>query len=913
MNAKLSLISPAVSFSALSLTALGACAVFFLVASHQNAPADEAVHVIPDHVIPDHVIQDGEGKERAAPHPKGITRHHMRRVGPDGAVPHDAIGVMTAQADAVVAARPLSATDALTNWQSLGPGNVGGRVRAILIHPTTPNTMWLGSAGGGVWKTTNAGTSWFALDGIAPFMAITSLVMDPANPDKIFAGTGEGGFFDTLQGSSNLAVPMGAGIFVTSDGGTTWSRLASTVGNDWLAVNRIAVDPNDGRKLLAGTNTGIHRSTDAGQTWTKVSSAVALDIDFHPTDSMQAVAGARDGFALYSTNGGLTWSQASGILASQRVEIAYARSAPSTVYASASDSSERISVYRSSDGGKTYSYRAPTQIATYSRYNNTLWVDPTDPNHFFVGAVNLYKSMNGGATITSAGSSSQNVGAGLYYDMHALVEHPQYDGVSNQILFNGDDGGIHRTANARATRPSWQERNNTLSINQFYGAAISPDGTRIVGGLQDQGSLLYTGNSEGWVKVLSGDGALCAWDPVVPNVCYAQIYWVRVYRSTNNGSSFSAIGTSSNIPDAGSNFTPSIVLDPNDSNRMYFAGASLWRANNVRTGPTWVEVKPRLNCPLEDWRSAHFAADPPCNVSTMVVAKGKSDIVWVGHNNGQVFRTTNGTAANPTWTRMDTPAMPKRWVARIAIDEMDSNRVYLAYMGYQGDNVWRSEDGGASWMSITGSGTTALPSAPVTSLALHRDIPGVIYAGTDAGVFWSTDDGRSWDSNAAATRVSGVEELVWKDNDTLMVVTHGRGIYLADTVAVAGVRPIGTSCGIAAPPRLAASSPCLGQNQVYAATGAAPSSAALLFLSPGSPQPLPLGSTCVLQPDFASMILVPVGVTSGTGAWNASVPIPSSASLAGSRATSQLFVLANAGPLLGIGELTNGLEMRLGL
>ncbi|MCB9917389.1 MAG: hypothetical protein H6832_03205 [Planctomycetes bacterium] len=905
MKRQFSLVTALVVPVLASLTVPG-CGVTPTGDDAQTARSDASI------LIEDRGPEGDEAEAEALP--KGVTRHYTKRLDANGTVPHDAIGRMVAQADAMVAARPLAAVDALTNWKALGPGNVGGRVRAILIHPTTPTTMWLGSVGGGVWKTTNGGSSWFALDGIAPYMAITSLVMDPKNSNRIFAGTGEGVFFDTLQGSSNLAAPMGAGVFVTTDGGTNWSRLASTVGTDWESVGRLAIDPNNSNVLLAGTNSGIQRSTDGGATWTKVASDTTLDIDWHPTDSMQVVAGTRDGYALYSTNGGVTWSQAGGVPKSLRIEVAYARSSPTTVYATASDASETISIFRSSDGGKTYTYRSPNQINTYSRYNNTLWVDPTDPNHFVLGAINLYKSMNGGATVTTAGTSTQNVGAPLYYDIHALVEHPQYDGVTNQTLFEGDDGGIHRTTNARSTPPSWQELNNTLSINQFYGAAISPDGSRIVGGLQDQGSLVYTGNSEGWAKVLSGDGSLCAWDPTNPSVCYAQIYWIRVYRSTNSGGRFSSIGTSSNIPDAGSNFAPSIVLDPNNSDRMYFAGAALWRSDNVRTAsrPTWSQVKPRLNCPMEHYDSAHFAADPPCNISTMVAAKGNSDIVWVGHNNGQLYKSTNATSASPTWTRMDRAPMPARWVGRIAIDEKDPNRVYVAFMGYHGDNVWRTEDGGASWMLITGSGSSALPSAPVTSLALHRDIPGVIFAGTDAGLYWSLDDGRSWDASLQSTRVSGVEELVWQDNDTLMIVTHGRGIYMADTVAVAGARPVGSSCGIAAPPRLVASAPSLGSSQVYAATGAAPSAPVQLFLSPGAPTPIPLGNNCTLQPDLTTMIIIPAGATTASGAWNANVPIPSTSSLAGVRLTSQLFVLAQSGPLLGIAELSNGVEMRIG-
>lgn len=864
---------------------------------------------------------DGEAStehaESEAPKPKGAERHFARRLDADGTIPEDAIGRMIAQRDATIAARPLSATDPLSNWRWRGPGNVGGRVRAILIHPTQTNTMWVGSAAGGVWKTTNGGSSWFGLDGLPAFLGVSCMVMDPRNADRIYAGTGEGGFFDTLQGSSNLAVPNGAGIWRTDNGGTTWTRLASTTGQDWLAVNRLAISPSNSNVMLAGTATGIFRTTNGGTSWSKASSAATLDLDFHPSDGSRAVAGSRDGYAQYSTNGGATWSRASGIGLSQRVEIAYARSAPNTVFATASTSSQRITIYRSTDGGRSFSRRTTSTIRTYSRYNNALWVDPTDPNHIIFGAVNLYKSSNGGASFGLAGSSSQSVGASLYYDMHVVVEHPNYNGTSNQTVFNGDDGGVHRALNAKSSRPSWRHLNNNLGINQFYGAAISPDGSRIVGGLQDQGSLLYTGSANGWRKVLSGDGSMAQWDPTNPNVCYAQIYWTRVYRSTNSGSRFSSIGTSRSIRDPGSNFIPPILLDPNNSNSLYFAGAGLWRTNNARTSssPSWSRVKAPLNCPSQARggdEAAHFAKDPACNISTMAVAKSDSNVMYVGHNHGELYRSTNARSASPTWQRVNAAMMPKRWISRIMIDPADARRVYVAFMGFHPDNLWRSDDGGNSWLRITGSGTSALPSAPIPGLAVHPNIPGVLFAGTDAGVYWSTDDGRSWDTSAAATRTSGVEELAWQDADTLMIVTHGRGIFMADVLRVGGARPVGRGCGTTRVPAFSASSPCIGASQVYAVRSAPASAPLVLLLAAGAPSPLTLGGGCVTQPALASLIVSPVGATNASGAWNANVPVPNNVVLIGGRLTSQMISISGSGPLLGFGELSNGVEMRIG-
>ncbi len=843
-------------------------------------------------------------EESEATHPKGTTVRWLKRVDADGTTPHGAIRRMVAQRDRLLAATPANAKNVLTNWNWIGPGNVGGRIRSIAIHPTQTNTMWIGSASGGIWKTTNGGVSWAPLDGFGSFMAASCLVLDPTNANKLWAGTGEGGFFDSPTGSSNLAAPLGNGIHVTTNGGTTWSVLQSTENKDFQAVNRLVVDPNNSNVLLAATWTGIFRSTDGGTTWSIRHTGPVLDIDFHPTDSKQAIAGARDGYPMYSTDSGLTWRNATGLASQQRVEVAYARSNPTTTYATVSQSN-RIATYRSTDSGKTYSRQGTTTVNTWSRYNNILWVDPTNPSVLVLGGVYLYRSTNGGLNYGRMN--------GPHADHHALVEHPGYNGSTNQTLFNGTDGGIYRSTNIRSSStPSWQELNNNLGLTQFYGLAMSPSGN-VVAGCQDNGSQLYTGNKEGWRRVLGGDGGYCAADPTDSRYMYAEIYWIRLYRSSNGGSNFSSIATSSNIRDQGSNFMPPFVLDPSDAKRMYFGGASLWRTNDVRTPtqPTWTEVKRPLSCPLADGGNAHFAIDPPCNICAITVAKSNSNVAWVGHNHGQVWMTRNALAASPTWKRVDTAAMPSRWVGRIAIDEHDADRVYVGFMGYHSDNLWRTLDGGTTWLEITGSGSTALPSAPITSIALHRKIPGLVFVGTDLGLLWSTNDGRRWRSSLKAMRTSPVEELLWKDDDTLVVGTHGRGGYTVDTIDTAGTRGVGTGCG-KGPPKLVVSEPVIAQSWLWASRAAPASAPTIILLNAGRAAAVSLGA-CKLQPALTGLLALPAGTTRGSGDWNASLPVPNDRSLVGFLLTGQSFVIKSGGALLGIGELSNGVESRIGL
>ncbi len=207
------------------------------------------------------------------------------------------------------------------DWIPVGPNNSGGRIRAIAIDPTNSNNIWVGSVGGGIWRTTNAGTSWAPVNDFMANLAISSLVINPTNPSVMYAGTG-GGF--ALAGNEGEPISpdglRGLGVFKSTDGGLTWNQLAKTNPADpmvcatagpacqWSYVNRLAISPN-GATILAATGGGIWRSTDAGATWTQGAGIAAplRDIDFDPTNNQKAIA-SNIGSALYSTDGGATWT-----------------------------------------------------------------------------------------------------------------------------------------------------------------------------------------------------------------------------------------------------------------------------------------------------------------------------------------------------------------------------------------------------------------------------------------------------------------------------------------------------------------------------------------------------------------------------------------------------------------------------
>jgi len=707
---------------------------------------------------------------------------YQRRLSADGTVPDGALMRAKEERDAMLQGQ----TDNLVpsawpvTWEWVGPGNIGGRLRPIVIHPTNPDIIYVGSASGGIWKTVDGGANWFVLDDFLPSLSVGDMVMHPEDFNTLFAGTGEG-FFETVEGTSNTAAVRGAGIFVSSDAGLKWNQIPSTNNSDFYFVNRIEFDPMDSSTLLVTTNSGIWRSTDLGLNWSLREPFHALDIKYDPNDPMKVVAGGHDteDGPYYSTDGGLTWQLANGA-GGERQEIAWAPSQPNTVYAAVSNNG-RIKVWRSTDGGQNYTLQTSgSGIQTWAGYNNTIWVDPTNADFVIVGGVRFYRSTNAGVNF------SQRFGA-VHPDMHRVVPHPAFDGVTNTTLYFATDGGIWRTDDAYGSNAV--SLNNNLGVTQFYGGAINPTTGHIIGGTQDNGTLFYSGDPQDWDHIFGGDGGYAAADPTDPNYFYGEVQRALLHRSTNGGGSSNYIYSGPNpIQDAGSlstNFIPFFTLDPNEPNRMLVACERMWRSNNVKASqPDWFSMKESIEPPgrgKPSKPSSHFDPNSPYNLSTIAVAPGNSDVIWAAHNNGDLYFTTNGTVISPNWTRVDENGvgLPDRWISTVVIDANDHDHVYVALMGWEGDNLWETTDRGDTWSDISGIGPMAIPTAPISAFALHRNLPGRLFVGTDVGVFNSDDNGLTWSTQSVGPGTVPVEQLLWKDDNTLLAVTHGRGMFLA--------------------------------------------------------------------------------------------------------------------------------------
>jgi uncharacterized protein (TIGR03437 family) len=717
----------------------------------------------------------------------------------------------------------------LGTWTALGPGNVGGRTRAILIHPQDPQIMYAAGVAGGVWKSTNAGQSWTPLADLIANIAVCSLAFDPKNPNIIYAGTGEG--------FPNSDAVRGAGIFKTTDAGQTWTRLAATSGNNtnFFFVNDLVVSTNDSNRLYAATGTGVWRSLDAGENWTRVVTAnscqdLAARTD-QPTDFLLAACGNLTQATVYrktdaETAG--TWDNVLSDPGMGRTALAFAPSNQNIVYALAAAFSGTYThglhaVFRSENGGAAGSWTARVRNTDANKVNTAIlsnltnatavickfstadsfggqsWydlalaVDPADPNRVWAGGIDVFRSDDGGMNWGAAAFSYDATGGPFVYgrpnqlhpDQHFFVFHPQYNGTTNQQMFVGNDGGVWRTDNARAAvatgpqafcdsaanKVQWTPLNNGYGVTQFYHGAVYPDGKTYLGGTQDNGTPRGndTDGPNKWREVLAADGGYSAVDFLNPSVLYASSQGANFRRSTDGGATFLSANLGLSLTAA--QFITPLVMDPSDPLRLYVGGDIL---NRTDTGMSfWTNAGSLRNLTgLTDTMTA--AAVAPTNANHALF----------GMNSGYLIRTLRALSlspANPLSATLDRATRPRSgFVSSIAYDPTNHNIAYATYSTFGGAHVWRTDNGGESWTSIDGSGETGIPDIPVHSVAVDTSNTARLYVGTDLGVFVSTDGGATWAVENTGFANVVTESLVLNTTGgvtTLYAFTHGRGAF----------------------------------------------------------------------------------------------------------------------------------------
>jgi len=779
-------------------------------------------------------------------------------------------------------------------WTELGPDNIGGRTRSLVIHPTITSRMWAGSVGGGIWRSDNSGASWYPLDDWMGNLAIGCLTMDPNSTSVMYAGTGEGfGNFDAIRGE---------GIWKTTDGGTTWLQLASTV--NFGSINRIVVSPVNSDLVIASTRWGIRRSTDGGTTWTTVRSGNSLQVIIDPNNSNNYLAHVSETGThrvVRSTDAGVNWTNATTGLNSNpgRIELCYAPSVSNRVYASTSFSSTSgnppvtttvAQFWRSTDGGVTWTQRTATNLSSGQIwYNNALWVDPTNSSRVIVGMTRVFRTTDGGTNFTVISNGGMNAST-PHSDVHFFRADPGYNGTTNKTLYVCTDGGCYRTTDitTATTSSGWTRRDGNYRTVQYHGTDGHSTG-RVAGGTQDNGTLTLNSGSLNATLTAGADGGYTQIDPTDPNFIWGETQNLGVHRSTDGG--LTSSGMTSGLADAAAatrctNFIAPLVLSPFNSNILYAGGCSLWRCSNAKAAsPTWTNIK----------------ASVGSNISAIAVSSNSSNVVWIGHNNGRVYRTTNALSATPTWTTVDdngtSNPLPGRAITRILIDRTNNSRVYVCLGGFSGTNVQRTTDNGVTFADVTGFGTTGLPSAPVYGIAQHPTLNGRYYVGTEVGVFGTSDDCATWSTtNDGPADVSCIEVSFLHGSSTLLTGTHGRGMWTT-TIHEPSVSDIGAGCaGTNGTPSLAATDPRIGLSVTITANNLVPNQPVWLGQGQSSSSwfgnLLPADLTAFGAPGCFLRIrpdIVRDGFSDGWGNFSGELPIAANTSLLGRIFYLQLF------------------------
>jgi Secretion system C-terminal sorting domain len=680
------------------------------------------------------------------------------------------------------------------NWTSVGPtayptNNTGqpcgmGRVNALAFHPTDAATLFAGASNGGFWKSTNDGTTWANLSNNLPRLGVSSVLIHPTDPNTIYIGSGDRDGGDA----------PGLGVFKSLNGGLSWEQTNFGMGD--VKVGAMLMHPSDPNTILAATSGGIYKSTNAGASWALRSVAGEYrDIRFKPGDPtvVYATRMITPSEFYRSADGGNTWTQITAGIPSagigSRMVVGVSAANPSVVYLVQILASDETfaGLLKSSDAGLTFTTQSTSpNIFDYScvgsgtssqaTYDLCISVDPANADVIYVGSINNWKSINGGVnwTIVShwvgsdfSSNPTANCAVSVHADQHVYERSPL-----NGRLYLGNDGGVYYTADNGAT---WPQISNNIGINQLYRIGQSQLSNNVVlMGLQDNGSMA-TSNGSTFTCTRGGDGAECLVDYSNANYCF------NTY--VNGQISCSSTGPTGGYNNVASNGTNGIT-EPGPWVTPYFLH---------RTVPTTMFAGYR-----NVWRTTNVRATPTTSVAWQAISTGETnDVIALDQSaadvnviyavrSGAIKRTDNANAApaSVVWTACALPAglTPND----LKTDPTDPNKVYCVVDA----RVFKSINKGASWTEISGS----LPNLEVNCLVLDRNGNEAIYIGNQTSVWYRDATLGDWILFSNGLPPADVRELeIYYDldinNNRIKAGTYGRGLWQSDLIEVKVLDP----------------------------------------------------------------------------------------------------------------------------
>jgi hypothetical protein len=701
-----------------------------------------------------------------------------------------------------------SGVTSIRTWINLGPtkanfatnGDItlnatdSGRVRSIIVDGST---IYVASAGGGVWKSTNSGSTWAPITDDEPSLSDGSLAMDPNNHSTLYLGFG-----DPFDGT-------GVGLVKTTNGGASWSAPVF-LGNETI-IAQVLVDPSNSNIVLAATNDGLYRSTNAGTSFSQVSintghtgvapmvwsiastgasngvNSFALSLEGNPS----VTSGTTDGQVWTSTDDGATWAKATGMTKASgvgRITLASAPSHQQTVYAMAAipndfDTSDLADIFKSTDGGQTWAalgvngtnktYTNPDNESTYvgdilhgqGSYNQFVAVDPTDPNTvYFGGSLLIAKTTNGGSSFSEVSNWLGQFG--LPY-VHADCHAATFD--ANGNFYAGTDGGVFKSTDGGAT---FTDSLNVGLIDQLVysvgSSPVVPDG--VIGGFQDLGTRLRESSTSVFDQVIGADGFGSDLNRTNPQDMLGSLYFDQIAKSSDGGANW--VDATSGISEAN---------DPN--NAPFYTKIVQWQG----TGSTGNQLYTFSNFKVykstnyaDSWTALPTTVTNSGDIRNIGVAPGNSSDVGAVASGGRVFLSSTGGSS---WSEATTPTNDQASLSYVSFDPANPNTVYVASVApiAGASHLWKSTNFGTSWTQIDGSDGTpnGFPTGiPVNVVIVDPQDSNTVYAGTQLGLYSSSDGGASWSRFGAGLPLVNIDDLyISADDKVIRAASYGRGFW----------------------------------------------------------------------------------------------------------------------------------------
>lgn len=637
------------------------------------------------------------------------------------------------------------------SWAPVGsatvPGNGGGqgRINVIRFDPNDYNIIYAGAAGGGVWKTTNGGSSWVCTTDEYPVTSIADIAIDKNNSNNIYAATGDGAGYEV--GADFWGGVYSAGILRSTDGGSTWAHIGKeTKQEDAEIIQRLLINPTKSEVLLKATRSGIYRSKDAGLTWKQVLSNHCYDMEWNTADANIVYAGG-DGYIFKSTDMGKSFTQIYSGMGSGRVSLEVSAANADVIYALSG------SYFRkSTNGGTTWSTKTyPSGASFYGYYDLALGCAQDNSEILMAGGLNAVKSVNGGTSWSATDNWSNHLAVNyVHADKHVITFFPNN---SNRVLI-GCDGGIFKTTNNGA---NWSDLSNGIQVAQIYRIGTSPQNINlVVSGWQDNGCNKWDGIN--WTQIYGADGMEAAIDPTNENTIYECYQYGALSRSYDGGSNWTYIA-----PTSGDWVTP-FVIDPIENKRLYYGSTALYKTENK--GNSWSSVS-----------GVSFSN----YIQAIAVAPSDNNIVYAASLD-KIYRINIG--ANTS--KIITTGLPvsSAGINYIAVSNTDPDNVWVVFAGYSDNNkVFRSTNGGNAWTNVSGS----LPNMPVNTITYQNNSDDAVFIGTDVGIYSTSNanGGNTWRRYGKKLPNVMVHELeINYTSNKLVAATYGRGVWQVDLPAL---------------------------------------------------------------------------------------------------------------------------------